>query len=165
MESAPRQILGSYGTYAEAEATVDSLADRGFPVERLSIVAEDLRFVEHVTGRAGYGTAAVNGFASGGLIGAFIGFLLGLFSLVNPLVSGLALAVWGFLFGAVAGLILSLIGHALSRGRRNFSSVGAVQAGRYAVVCDAEVANEAQDLLTRASAGSAEPNSAQGRNL
>ncbi len=36
-EPTSRHAVASYRTYAEAERAVDSLADQGFPVERLSI--------------------------------------------------------------------------------------------------------------------------------
>ncbi len=45
----PRRVIASYDSYAEAQRAVDYLSDNSFPVERLSIVAEDLRFVEQVT--------------------------------------------------------------------------------------------------------------------
>ncbi len=113
-------------------------------------MAEDLRFVEQVTGRAGYGRAALNGLASGAVAGALFGFVFGLFDLINPLISGLVLALWGLVFGAIVGLIIGLISHALSGGRRDFASAGQMQAGRYDAVADAEVAEEATRLLTDA---------------
>ncbi|HZC19487.1 MAG TPA: general stress protein [Rubrobacteraceae bacterium] len=54
-EQAPRRVVGSYSSYAEAQRAVDHLSDEGFAVERVSIVAEGLRFVEQVTGRVGTG--------------------------------------------------------------------------------------------------------------
>jgi hypothetical protein len=144
--------VGSYRTYAEAQAAVDRLADRGFAVDRLVIVASDLRFVEQVTGRATYGAAALEGATSGALMGAFIGFLLGLFQLVAPLTSSIVLALWGLVIGAIVGLSVRLVGHALRSGRRDFSSVGGLQAGRYDVVAEAEVADEARRLLARGEA-------------
>ena len=50
-----RRVISSYDSYAEAQAAVDRLADEGFPVERVSILAEGLKFEERVTGRKGYG--------------------------------------------------------------------------------------------------------------
>ena len=47
---ADRRTAASYATYPEAVRAVDYLADREFPVERLTVVARDLRYVEHVTG-------------------------------------------------------------------------------------------------------------------
>lgn len=142
-----RHVLASYGSYAEAQRAVDYLSDEGFPVERVSIVAEDLRFVERVTGRKGYGQAALQGAGSGALIGAFFGFFLGLLSLIDPLVSALLVALYGLVFGAILGAILGLLSHALSGGQRDFSSVGGMEAGRYDVVADEEVADEASRLL------------------
>ena len=146
-----RRMVASYGTYAEAQAAVDRLADGGFPVERLSIVAEGLRFEERVTRRRGYGRAALEGLGAGALPGALVGFVFGLFSLVDPLVSGLLLAFYGLLFGALIGAVFGLISHALAGGRRDFSSVGAMRADGYDVVADEEVAESAARRLSERS--------------
>jgi hypothetical protein len=146
-----RRMVASYGTYAEAQGAVDRLADGGFPVERLSIVAEGLRFEERVTGRKGYGRAALEGLGAGALPGALVGFVFGLFSLVDLLVSGLLLAFYGLLFGALIGAAFGLVSHALSGGRRDFSSVGAMRAESYDVVADDEVAESAARRLSERS--------------
>ena len=147
-----RHGVASYATYAEAQRAVDSLADGGFPVEHLTIVADGLQLVEKITGRRGYGDAALSGALSGGLVGAVLGFIFGLFSWVDPLISGLALAFYGFLVGVVAGLVLGLVAHWLSAGRRDFSSVGSVGAQRYEVVADTpEAAERAMVELGRVS--------------
>lgn len=49
--SSSRRAIATFATYGEAQRAVDYLSDRKFPVERVSIVAEGIRFVEHVTGR------------------------------------------------------------------------------------------------------------------
>jgi heat induced stress protein YflT len=147
----PRRMVASYGSYADAQGAVDRLADEGFPVERVSIVAEGLRFEERITGRKGYGRAALEWLGAGALPGALIGFVFGLFSLIDPLVSGLVLAFYGLGFGAVLGAIVGLIFHALSGGRRDFSSVGSMRADSYDVVTDDEVAEEASRLLAERS--------------
>jgi hypothetical protein len=144
----PRRVVASYDSYAEAQRAVDYLSDEErFPVERVSIVAEDLRFVEQVTGRRGYGQALLQGAGSGAVIGAIFGFFLGLFSLVDPVISALLLALYGLIFGAILGALIGLISQALTGGRRDFSSVGAMEAGRYNVMADEEVAEEASRLL------------------
>jgi len=131
-----RHLVGSYPSYGEAEKVVDALGDDGFPVEHLTIVAEELRFVEDVTGRRGYLDEGLGGAASGALIGASLGFVLGLFSLVDPLISGLALAVYGALFGAVIGVLVGVLSHWISAGRRDFTSRRSLEAGRYDIVAD-----------------------------
>ena len=151
--SAGRRVIGSYSTYAEAQRAVDYLSDERFPVEHVSIVGEGLRYVERVTGRRGIAKAAAQGAGSGAVIGALIGFLFGVFSIVDPLTSGLILAFWGLVFGAVLGAILGAIGHAMTGGRRDFSSVNAFEAQRYEVVVDARYAEDAQQLFERMPAG------------
>lgn len=141
-----REAVGSYTEYAEAQAAVDHLSDTGFPVEHLSIVGEELRTVERVTGRMTTARAALAGAGSGAVFGAFLGFLLGLFS-AAPLVSGLAVALYGLVIGAVLGAVFGAAGHAALGGRRDFSSVQGITAGRYDVVCDADFASRASEQL------------------
>jgi len=150
-----RHLVASFPTYDEAERAVDSLSDDGFEVERLTIVADQLQLVERVTGRRGYAREAVAGAANGAVIGATLGFILGLFSLVDPLISGLALAFYGALFGAALGVMFGVLSHWISAGRRDFSSVRSVEAGRYDVVADTvEHAEEAiRRLASRHIAG------------
>jgi hypothetical protein len=144
-----RVVVASYDSYPEAQRAVDYLSDERFPVERVAIVAEDLRLVEQVTGRRGYGKAALQGAGSGALIGLIFGFFLGLFNVVDPLVSAFFLGIVWLIYGAIIGLIVGLIGHAVSGGQRDFSSIGGIQAGRYNVMADEEVADEASQLLAR----------------
>lgn len=145
--SVPRRTIASYPTYAEAQRAVDTLSDQHFPVEHVAIVAEGLQFVEQVTGRLGYGRAALNGALSGAFTGALIGFIWGLFSVIQPLVSALNLALFGILIGAVIGAISGVISYAVSGGKRDFTSVSGMQAERYHVMVDDHAADEAERLL------------------
>lgn len=142
-----REVVRSYSTYGEAQAAVDGLSDNDFPVQHLSIVAEDLQFVEDITGHRGYGTEAARGLVSGALVGALVGFFLGLFSVVDPLVSALALAFYGLLFGGIVGVLFGVAAYWASRGRRDFSSTGSIQAARYHLLAAPHVAADAGRLL------------------
>lgn len=142
-----KRTVASFPDYAQAQHAVDALADRRFPVERLAIVGVGLSSYEQITGRKGYTKAALGSAAGGALIGALVGWLLGLFSLVEPLVSAFILAGWGIVIGAVIGAVIGLIGHAMTGGRRDFSSVGTMRAQRYEVMADVEVADQAQSAL------------------
>lgn len=141
----PTVVVGSYPEYALAQQAVDYLSDNKFPVERTSIIGTDLRLVENVLGRLTTGRAAMAGAASGAWFGLFIGVLFGLFSDSNwfavILTTVLIGAVWGAVFGAIA--------HAATGGRRDFTSRSSLQASQYAVLADAEVADEAKTLLVR----------------
>jgi hypothetical protein len=150
-ETKERRRARSYDTYPEAQQAVDRLSDKGFPVQRLSIVAEELRLVENVTGRRDYGAAAAQGLLSGTLVGALIGFVFGLFNLVDPLVSALALASFGVIFGAVVGTLFGVVTQFAGGGGNDFSSTGRILAGRYDLVADDEVAAEAASLLDETS--------------
>jgi len=152
---AGRHVVATFATYAEAERAVDSLSDDGFPIEQLTIVSDQLRLVENVTGRRGYGQEALDGAAAGAVVGALLGFILGVFSLIDPLISGLALAIYGALIGGAIGGIVGALAHWLSAGRRDFASVRSVEAGRYEVMADtAEHAEEAARALASRTASS-----------
>ncbi|HEX4753222.1 MAG TPA: general stress protein [Solirubrobacterales bacterium] len=144
-----RRAVASFRTYAEAERAVDRLSDRKFPVERVAIVARDLKLVEQVTGRRGYLEAALQGLVSGALIGVLIGWLFGVFNWFEPITSAFWLAIDGLWFGALVGTLFGLLMQALSRGRRDFASVSSLSADRYEVLVDDEVADEAARLLAQ----------------
>jgi hypothetical protein len=142
-----RRAVGTYRDYSEAQRAVDYLSDRNFPVERSAIVAEGISLVEQVTGRLGYGRAALNGAVTTAIPGALFGYIFGLFNWIAPLLSALNLAVYGLIFGAVLGAVFGLIFHAASGGQRDFTSVAGLQAERYNLMVEDEVAEEAGRLL------------------
>ena len=138
MNEQARRTIASYTTYQEAERAVDHLSDQGSPVERVAIVGQDVRLVEQVTGRMGHGGAALHGAASGALPGALIGWIFGLLNWLDPVASGLLLALYGLVFGALVGALLGLLGHAAQRGRRD-AWVSFMQPSRYDAVADEPV--------------------------
>jgi hypothetical protein len=145
----PRRQIASYNSYADAQRAVDYLSDQKFPVERVAIVAEGLKFVEQVTGRLDSGRAALNGALSWGALGAFIGLMLGLFT------PGLALATLlrGLLFGLVAGAISGFLSYSFTGGRRDFTSVSGMRADHYLVMVDEESSEQASGILAGMPAG------------
>ena len=137
-------LLESYPSYVDAQRLVDKMADAGFPVEHVRIVGENLRTVEHVTGRLTLVKATLAGAGAGAWFGLFIGLLFGLFTTKESwfwvvLISVLVGALWGAVFG--------FVGHWATRGRRDFSSFQSLQAGRYDVYVKAEYASEAANFL------------------
>jgi hypothetical protein len=140
-----RVTVGTYGDYASAQKAVDYLSDSKFPVEHSAIIGTDLRLVENVLGRLTVARAALAGAASGAWFGLFIGLLFGIFTNANwfgVVIAGVLIgAAWGAGFGALA--------HALTRGQRDFSSRSTLQASQYAVVVDADLADQARHLLVQ----------------
>jgi MFS family permease len=133
-------LLASFSDYLEAQRLVDRMSDEGFPVESVRIVGEGVRTVEQVTGRMTRGRAAAAGAAGGAWFGVLVGLLFGLFT---------AGAVWVWLLlislviGAFWGAVFGFVAHWSTRGKRDFSSVMALQAQRYEVHVDKERAAEA----------------------
>ena len=60
-------------------------------------------------------------------------------------------------FGALFGLIWALVGYAMTRGRRDFSSVTQIVATRYEVLVEHKVAAQAPELLARMPGGAPNP--------
>ncbi|MGV9762571.1 MULTISPECIES: general stress protein [Micromonospora] len=137
--------IGSYPDYPSAQRVVDYLADNRFPVERTSIVGTDLALVETVMGRLTTGRAALLGAGTGAWFGLFIGLLFGIFTAGN----WLAVILVGLVIGAIWGAVFGAVTHAMSGGQRDFTSASSLQAAQYAVTVDAELAGQAQQMLSR----------------
>ena len=144
--STSRCTIGTYTSYADAQKAVDYLSDNKFAVEKTAIVAEGLKFVEQVTGRLNWPRVIGNGASSGALTGVVIGLFLGLL-FTPPGASLLSLVLYGLVVGVVTGILFGVLGYAVTGGRRDFSSVGGMQAERYNVMADADVADEAEGVL------------------
>ena len=72
--------VGSYTSYLDAQKAVDYLADQQFPVQMVSIVGNELKMVERVTGRLSYPRVALSGALSGMWFGLFVGVMLSFFA-------------------------------------------------------------------------------------
>jgi hypothetical protein len=147
--SAPRRVVASYSTYSDAERAVDYLSDNDFPVDRVSIVGRDLEYVERVAGRMTYGRAALHGALSGAMVGLLVGWLFAVFNWFDAVIGWGWLILDGLWFGALVGALFGLLAHALTGGRRDFSSVGAIRANRYELLVDDELATQAEQMINR----------------
>lgn len=144
MPSLPRgDVLGTYETYVEAQKVVDVLAKADFEVKKLSIIGNDLKSVERVTGKLSYGRAALAGAASGAWFGLFLGLLLFIFS-PTP---NFAVVASAALIGAGFGMLFSLATYGLNRRRRDFTSMTQVLATNYQIIIDPSLTTKAQAVL------------------
>jgi len=140
-------VLGTYETYAEAQSVVDRLSKADFDVKQLSIVGNDLKTVEHVTGKLTYGRAALAGAASGAWLGLFFGLVLTLFTPASP--QSLSIMGAALFIGAGFGMIFGIVSYAVSRRRRDFTSTHQVLASNYQIIIDPQLTAKAQDVLQR----------------
>ena len=138
-------MLGTYDTYLEAQGVVDRLSKADFAVAKLSIVGNDLKTVERVTGKLTYGRAALAGAASGAWLGLFFGLVLTLFTPPTPQSFGFVIAAT--LIGAGFGVIFGIVTYAVNRRRRDFTSTHQVLASNYQIIIDPELTAKAQLTL------------------
>ncbi|WP_141015935.1 general stress protein [Nocardioides sambongensis] len=137
------QSLAVYDDYADAQRTVDHLSDQKFPVEQCLIVGTDLKRIERITGRLTTGRVALGGILSGLWLGLFVGLIFSLFT--EESVFGVLAST--MVIGAGFGVIMALVGYAMTRGRRDFSSITQVVATRYEVLVEHKSAEQARQLL------------------
>ena len=143
-------VLGTYETYLEAQSVVDRLSKAEFDVKSLSIVGNDLKTVERVTGKLTYARAALAGAASGAWLGLFIGLVFTIFT--PPTTQSLGFVGAALLIGAGFGVIFGLVTYAINRRRRDFTSTHQVLASNYQIIIDPELTAKAQDVLSRPAA-------------
>ncbi len=138
-------VLGTYESYPDAQRVVAKLAEADFPVAKISIVGNDLKTVERVTGKMTYGRAAIAGALSGLWLGIFFGIVLTLFS---PSAGGLILAA--AIIGAAFGMLYGIVSFAITKRQRDFTSVHQVLATNYQIVVDPQLTGQARQILGKA---------------
>jgi tetrahydromethanopterin S-methyltransferase subunit F len=157
MTAGGHKTVASFDTYADAERAVDYLSDHDFPVEHVAIVGRDLRYVEHVTGRLSRLDATLRGVVVGGLTGVLIGWLFAAFNWFNPLIASGWLVFDGLWFGMLVGAFAGFVGHLMTGGRRDFSSVRSMIADRYELIVHEPLADQAERLLAEMKGAAPEP--------
>lgn len=138
------QSVGIFQTYAEAQKAVDYLADQRFEVQNLAIVGTDLKSVERVLGRRNWGTVIGQGVQTGVSTGLIVGLLLLIFARPGSI---LALLLVSLVIGIVLGIGFSAAAYAMTRGRRDFTSITQTVATKYEVLCEHKVAAQAREML------------------
>ena len=146
------QSVGIFNSYADAQKAVDYLADERFPVQNLAIVGTELKSVERVLGRRSWSTVLSQGVSSGVSTGLLVGLVMLIFakppSVALMLVTCLAI-------GIAIGLTFAAVGYAMTRGKRDFTSVTQTVATKYEVLCEHKVAVQAREMLQQRPGGRA----------
>jgi hypothetical protein len=112
-------------------------------VHLVSIVGNDLKMVERVTGRLSYPRVALSGALSGMWFGLFVGVMLSFFTPAGGTFS----IISSVLMGAAFFMLFGIVTYAMQRGKRDFTSTSQVVATSYDVVVAFEAAHEARRLL------------------
>ena len=140
-------VVASFPTYAEAQAAVNKVSEAEAEIRGLAIVGNDLKLVERVMGRLTWGKVALNGMLRGLMFGVFFGLAIYLL-MPESLQSAFILP----LLGAAMGILLAIVTHAMTRKRREFSSVQQVMASRYDIVAPQSIAGRAMHVVGQRSA-------------
>lgn len=138
------QSVGLYNSYADAQKAVDYLADNKFEVQNLAIVGTELKSVERVLGRRNWGTVITQGIQSGLMTGLLVGVVMMLFTRPSNVLALLLVALG---IGILLGIGFQAIGYAMSRGKRDFTSVTQTVATKYEILCEHKLAAKARQLL------------------
>ena len=126
---------------------MDHLSDEGFPVSAVSIVWSNLRRVEYVTGRRTILTAGRDGLVAGAYFGALFALIASFFITLEEGVGVFELIISWLIIGAIIGAVWSMLGHAFTRGQRDFSAVGKLEAESYQLWVDEAHADRARSML------------------
>jgi hypothetical protein len=139
--------VGLYDRYEDAQKAVDTLSDQHFPVQNCLIVGTELRQLERVTGRLTWSRVLLGGALSGMWFGLFVGLIFSLFDSGN---SPTALVASTALFGAVFGMVWAAFGYGMTRGKHDYTSVSRIVPGKFEVLCEHKVAQQAREILAAA---------------
>jgi hypothetical protein len=147
------ETVGSFPAYEGAQKAVSTLISAGIPAREIAIVGSGLRSIERVTGRLGYATAARQGAINGLLLGLVFSAI---FVLGNPSSVPMSAFLGVMFIGIALGMLLSIIGYALMRRRRDYASVTQVIADHYDVTVMPSSIHRARQVLG-ATGGPSEP--------
>jgi len=141
----PSSVIASVSSYEDAQRTVGYLRSYGMDAASLEVVGAGLRRAER---QRAIPVARLTG--AGALQGALLGVLAAIFVtlVAQTTLTGLAVVVWGFVYGALIGGLWGLF-KGLVRNRPDAVSIEIVPT-RYEVRCPPEELSVAQTLLADA---------------
>ncbi|KAB1643450.1 general stress protein [Gulosibacter chungangensis] len=139
-------VVASYPTYDAARHAVDVLVrEEGLPVSSISVVGNDLKSVERITGRMNYTRAALNGLGNGVMIAIFMSLMWLIFFPTTDMLAIVGVFVISIAFGVIWGILA----YALSPQKREFTSIMQVTASRFDLVVPHNMSAKVRDTLQR----------------
>jgi len=139
--------LGTFENYPDAQDLVNTLVTNGVSAGALSIVGSDVTLVERVTGKIGYGRAALSSAISGSWLGAIAGLVV---VVLDP--SGVLTPVFaGILIGAGVGMVVGMMVFTFSKSKKRvYRSMQQVIARSYRVIVESSEHQKATAALASA---------------
>jgi hypothetical protein len=131
------RTLATFADYKLAVTYVESMIENDFPARLVSIIGTDLKSVESIKGKLGYGRVALSGALTGSWLGMFFGLIFGASGTGAEAVL-LTNVTAGVVIGAGIGMLINVIRFSLTKNRRGFVSGQMVVAKKYEVVVPKE---------------------------
>jgi hypothetical protein len=131
------QSIATFTDYKQAVSYVEKMIENNFPARSVSIVGTDLKTVETIKGKLGYGRVSLSGALTGSWLGMFFGLIFGATGVGTEAVLLTNVAA-GVVTGAGIGMLINVIRFSLTKNRRGFISGQTVVAKKYEVVVPSE---------------------------
>ena len=125
------ETLAQFTNYREAVSFVEKMIENDFPPKLVSIIGTDLRSVESVRGKLGYGRVAFSGALTGSWLGMFFGLIFGATGTEQVLLTNVGA---GIVIGSGVGMLINVLRFSMTRNKRGFISGQAVVAKKYDVM-------------------------------
>lgn len=143
------EVVAQFKNYRDAVGFVEQLIENDFPARLVSIIGSDLKSVELIRGKLGYGRVALSGAVTGSWIGMFFGLLFGATGTATESLVLTNIGA-GIVIGAGLGMLINVIRFSLARNKRNFISSQSFVAKKYEVVVPADQLQNAKGALKAA---------------
>jgi hypothetical protein len=143
--------LASFTDYKQAVSYVEKMIENDFPAKLVSIIGTDLKTVESIRGKLGYGRVSISGAITGSWLGLFFGLIFGATG-VNSEQALLTNVMAGIVIGAGIGMLLNIIRFSVTKNRRGFISGQTVIAKKYEVVVPNDQADQAKRAISASAA-------------
>ena len=125
--------LASFTDYKQAVTYVEKLIENDFPAKLVSIIGTDLKTVETIKSKLGYGRVSISGAITGSWLGLFFGLIFGVSGTGTEQVL-LTNVLAGIIIGSGIGMLINIIRFSVTKNRRGFISAQTVVAKKYEVV-------------------------------
>ncbi len=136
------KTLATFTDYKAAVAYVEKMIANDFPARSVSIIGTDLKTVESIKGKLGYGRVSLSGALTGSWLGMFFGLIFGATGAGTEAIL-LTNVGAGIVIGAGIGMLIN-IRFSLTKNRRGFISGQMVVAKKYEVVVPGNLAELAK---------------------
>ncbi|WP_328474387.1 hypothetical protein OHA21_15030 [Actinoplanes sp. NBC_00393] len=144
-----RRLIAAAEDQAAAQRARNYLVQAGIATERVTIVGRNFSAAQPAGART-TAQAAARGALPGAVVGALVGAALRGSDLVTSEMPLGWLTVTAAVCGVVVGAIIAVLSYGLLAGRRAAQLQGLTHIGRFDLLVDAEVADEAARLLHEA---------------